>query len=69
MNKFYDGLGGEINLWDFPEDDTGNSAFAERNEDDMPREKFLIARIGQSATIIAVDFSGYYLEKHINIIA
>jgi len=39
------------------------------DEDDLAGEEFKIRGIGQNAAIAAKNFSGYYLEKHIYIIA
>lgn len=69
MNDFDDGFGGEIDFGDFFQNDTGDSTLAKGNEDNVAGEEFLVERIGQGAAAITVDFSWYYLEKHIFIIA
>lgn len=69
VDDFDDGFGGEIDFGDFSQDNTGDSAFAEGNENDVAGEELLTERIGQGATAITVDFSWYYLEKHNIIIA
>lgn len=69
MDEPSDGFGRKIDFGDSPKDDTENCAITERDEDNMPREKFLVKSIGESAATIAVDFSWDDLEKHSIIIA
>ncbi len=66
---FRDGFGGEIDVGDGAEDDTGDGFFTQGDEDELTGAEPLGTGIGEDAAALAENRRGYYLEKHDNIIA
>lgn len=69
MKEAGDRLSRESDFGDATFDDAEDGASTDGDEDEVPREKLLVGRIGECAATLAIDFSWYYLEKHIAIIA